>query len=86
MTEKAFELHAELGNATSEVSSLLADIDHKSKVEDRNRVLIPNFRTQLDQQLEVLHETVAACNRTRAATESNRRRHTIVCIYKGHGY
>ncbi|KAL7228031.1 hypothetical protein ACSBR1_022829 [Camellia fascicularis] len=79
MTEKAFELHAELGNATSEVSSLLADIDHKSKVEDRNRVLIPNFRTQLDQQLEVLHETVAACNRTRAATESNRRRHN--CLY-----
>ncbi|KAL7248233.1 hypothetical protein ACSBR2_003026 [Camellia fascicularis] len=60
MTEKAFELHAELGNAASGVSSLLADIDRKSKVEDRNRVLIQNFRSQLDQQLEVLHETVAA--------------------------
>lgn len=34
--------------------------DRKSKVEDRNRVLIQNFRSQLDQQLEVLHETVAA--------------------------
>ncbi|THG19576.1 hypothetical protein TEA_013990 [Camellia sinensis var. sinensis] len=60
MTEKAFELHAELGNAASGVSSLLADIDRKSKVEGRNRVLIQNFRSQLDQQLEVLHETVAA--------------------------
>ncbi|KAI8013900.1 Kinesin-like protein KIN-5D [Camellia lanceoleosa] len=60
MTEKALELHAELGNAASEVSSLLADIDRKSKVEDRNRILIQNFRAQLDQQLEVLHETVAA--------------------------
>ncbi|KAI8013903.1 Kinesin-like protein KIN-5A [Camellia lanceoleosa] len=60
MTEKAFELHAELGNAASEVSSLLADIDRKSKVEDRNRVLIQNFHAQLDQQLEVVHETVAA--------------------------
>ncbi|KAI7979323.1 Kinesin-like protein KIN-5D, partial [Camellia lanceoleosa] len=59
MTEKALELHAELGMQHQRYQ-LAADIDRKSKVEDRNRILIQNFRAQLDQQLEVLHETVAA--------------------------
>ncbi|XP_058214958.1 kinesin-like protein KIN-5D [Rhododendron vialii] len=60
LTEKAFELRAELEKAASEVSSLLAEIDRKNKMEDSNRVLIHNFRAQLAQQLASLHTTVDA--------------------------
>ncbi|KAL7245018.1 hypothetical protein ACSBR2_000374 [Camellia fascicularis] len=69
MTEKAFELHAELGNAASEVSSFLADIGLRSRCQKIDSLTLPimiceqiakNFHAQLDQQLEVVHETVAA--------------------------
>ncbi|KAA8518831.1 hypothetical protein F0562_016395 [Nyssa sinensis] len=59
LTQQAFELRAELENAASEASSLFANIECKSKMEDRNRNLIKNFHSQLAQQLEVLHRTVA---------------------------
>jgi len=34
--------------------------ERKDKIEDGNRVLIQNFQSQLTQQLEVLHKTVAS--------------------------
>ncbi|WMV56398.1 hypothetical protein MTR67_049783 [Solanum verrucosum] len=60
LVEQAFELRAELENAASDVSNLFAKIERKDKIEDGNRVLIQNFQSQLTQQLEVLHKTVAS--------------------------
>ncbi|KAF7805531.1 kinesin-like protein KIN-5D [Senna tora] len=60
LVESAIELRAELQNAASDVSSLFAKIERKDKIEDGNRILIQKFQSQLAQQLEVLHKTVAA--------------------------
>ncbi|KAJ9698289.1 hypothetical protein PVL29_007395 [Vitis rotundifolia] len=60
LVERAFELRAELENAASDVSSLFAKIERKDKIEDGNRILIQKFQSQLTQQLEALHKTVAA--------------------------
>lgn len=58
LTERAVELHSELENATSEVSSLFAKIEHKNHIEDGNKVLIKSFQTLLAQHLEVLHKII----------------------------
>lgn len=60
LVERAFELQAELENAASDVSSLFAKIERKDKIEDGNRIIIQKFQSQLTQQLEALHKTVAA--------------------------
>ncbi|GAV71394.1 Kinesin domain-containing protein [Cephalotus follicularis] len=60
LVERAFELRAELENAASDVSNLFAKIERKDKIEDGNRLLIQKFQSQLTQQLEILHKTVAA--------------------------
>uniref|UniRef100_A0A5B7A4Y4 Kinesin motor domain-containing protein n=1 Tax=Davidia involucrata TaxID=16924 RepID=A0A5B7A4Y4_DAVIN len=60
LVERAFELRAELENAASDVSSLFTKIERKDKIEDENRILIQKFQSQLTQQLEILHKTVAA--------------------------
>ncbi|KAK9290841.1 hypothetical protein L1049_009019 [Liquidambar formosana] len=60
LIERALGLRAELEIAASEVSSLFNTIECKDKIEDRNKVLIQSFQTQLAQQLEVLSKTVAA--------------------------
>lgn len=60
LIEHAFELRSELENAASDVSNLFAKIERKDKIEDGNRVLIQKFQSQLTQQLEILHRTVAA--------------------------
>uniref|UniRef100_A0A5B6ZZT6 Kinesin motor domain-containing protein n=1 Tax=Davidia involucrata TaxID=16924 RepID=A0A5B6ZZT6_DAVIN len=60
LVERAFELQAELENAASDVSSLFTKIERKDKIEDENRILIQKFQSQLTQQLEILHKTVAA--------------------------
>ncbi|XWS53207.1 hypothetical protein CRYUN_Cryun11dG0138300 [Craigia yunnanensis] len=60
LVEHAFELRTELENAASDVSDLFAKIVRKDKIEDGNRALIQKFRSQLTQQLEILHKTVAA--------------------------
>ncbi|XP_021279236.1 kinesin-like protein KIN-5D [Herrania umbratica] len=60
LVERAFELRAELENAASDVSDLFAKIERKDKIEDGNRALIQKFQSQLTQQLEILHKTVAA--------------------------
>ncbi|KAI4353497.1 hypothetical protein L6164_002442 [Bauhinia variegata] len=60
IVERAIELRAELENAASDVSSLFAKIERKDKIEDGNRVLIQKFQSELAQQLELLHKTVAA--------------------------
>ncbi|GFZ20555.1 P-loop containing nucleoside triphosphate hydrolases superfamily protein [Actinidia rufa] len=60
LVEQAFELREELENAASDVSSLFTKIERKDKIEDRNRILIHKFQSQLTQQLEILHKTVAA--------------------------
>ncbi|KDP44156.1 hypothetical protein JCGZ_05623 [Jatropha curcas] len=59
LVERAFDLRAELENAASDISSLFSKIERKDKIEDGNRVLIQKFQSQLTQQLEVLHKTVA---------------------------
>ncbi|KAK9280536.1 hypothetical protein L1049_014228 [Liquidambar formosana] len=60
LVERAFDLRAELENAVSDVSSLFAKIERKDKIEDGNRILIQKFQSELTQQLEILHKTVAA--------------------------
>ncbi|XP_024982408.1 kinesin-like protein KIN-5D isoform X2 [Cynara cardunculus var. scolymus] len=60
LTERAVQLHSELENATSEVSSLFAKIDHKNHIEEGNKVLIKSFQMLLAQHLEVLHNTIVA--------------------------
>ncbi|VFQ91454.1 unnamed protein product [Cuscuta campestris] len=60
LVERAFELRAELENAASDVSNLFSKIERKDKIEDGNKVLIQNFQSQLTQQLDILHQTVAA--------------------------
>ncbi|KAL3518285.1 hypothetical protein ACH5RR_020874 [Cinchona calisaya] len=60
LVERAFDLRAELENAASDVSNLFAKIEHKDKIEDGNRILVQKFQSQLTQQLDVLHKTVAA--------------------------
>ncbi|KAF5744663.1 kinesin-related protein [Tripterygium wilfordii] len=60
LMERAFELRAELENATSDVSSLFAKIERRDKIEEENKVLVQRFQSQLTQQLEILHKTVAA--------------------------
>ncbi|PSR90014.1 Kinesin-like protein [Actinidia chinensis var. chinensis] len=60
LVERAFELREELENAASDVSSLFTKIERKDKIEDGNRILIHKFQSQLTQQLEALHKTVAA--------------------------
>ncbi|GMY10722.1 kinesin-like protein KIN-5D [Fagus crenata] len=60
LIERSFELRAELENAASDVSSLFSKIERKDKIEDENRILIQKFQSQLTQQLEILHKTVAA--------------------------
>ncbi|KAF8395042.1 hypothetical protein HHK36_018981 [Tetracentron sinense] len=60
LIERAFDLRAELENAASDVSGLFTKIERKDKIEDGNQVLIQKFQSQLSQQLEILHKTVAA--------------------------
>ncbi|MBA0864423.1 hypothetical protein Goshw_002754 [Gossypium schwendimanii] len=60
LVECAFELREELENAASDVSDLFAKIERKDKIEDGNKALIQKFQSQLTQQLEILHKTVAA--------------------------
>ncbi|KAG4145483.1 hypothetical protein ERO13_D05G099400v2 [Gossypium hirsutum] len=60
LVERAFELREELENAASDVSDLFAKIERKDKIEDGNKALIQKFQSQLTQQLEILHKTVAA--------------------------
>ncbi|RWR95516.1 kinesin-like protein KIN-5D [Cinnamomum micranthum f. kanehirae] len=59
LIERAFELRSELENAASDVSGLFAKIERKDKIEDGNRTLVQKFQSLLNQQLELLHKTVA---------------------------
>ncbi|CAA2933622.1 kinesin KIN-5D [Olea europaea subsp. europaea] len=59
LVKRALELRAELENASSDVSNLFSKIERKDKIEDDNRILIQKFQSQLTQQLQILHETVA---------------------------
>ncbi|KAK6788099.1 hypothetical protein RDI58_016624 [Solanum bulbocastanum] len=60
LVAQAFELRAELEHAASDVSNLFAKIERKDKIEHGNKVLILKFQSQLTQQLEVLHKSVAS--------------------------
>ncbi|XAR60517.1 Plus-end-directed kinesin ATPase [Bertholletia excelsa] len=59
LVEHALELREELEHAASDVSSLFTKIERKDKIEDGNKILIHKFQSQLTQQLETLHKTVA---------------------------
>ncbi|KAG4988653.1 hypothetical protein JHK82_030990 [Glycine max] len=60
LVEHAIELRADLENAASDVSKLFSKIERKDKIEEGNRILVQKFQSQLAQQLEDLHKTVAA--------------------------
>ncbi|CAD5324962.1 unnamed protein product [Arabidopsis thaliana] len=60
LVERAFQLRTELESASSDVSNLFSKIERKDKIEDGNRFLIQKFQSQLTQQLELLHKTVAS--------------------------
>ncbi|KAI3772419.1 hypothetical protein L6452_03605 [Arctium lappa] len=60
LVEGAFDLRAELENASSDVSSLFTKIERKDKIEDGNRILVQQFQSQLTKQLDILHKSVAA--------------------------
>ncbi|XP_024968259.1 kinesin-like protein KIN-5D [Cynara cardunculus var. scolymus] len=60
LVERAFDLRAELENASSDVSSLFTKIERKDKIEDGNRILVQQFQSQLTKQLDILHKSVAA--------------------------
>ncbi|URE19822.1 KISc [Musa troglodytarum] len=60
LVEHAYKLRSELENATADLSGLFSKIERKDKMEDGNRILVQKFRTQLTQQLEILHKTVSA--------------------------
>ncbi|KAE8693137.1 P-loop containing nucleoside triphosphate hydrolases superfamily protein isoform 2 [Hibiscus syriacus] len=60
LVDCAFELRAELENAASDVSDLFAKIERKDKIEDGNKALIQKFQSQLTNQLDILHKTLAA--------------------------
>nr|XP_009409541.1 PREDICTED: kinesin-like protein KIN-5A [Musa acuminata subsp. malaccensis] len=60
LVEHAYKLRSELENATADLSGLFSKIERKDKIEDGNRILVQKFRSQLTQQLEILHKTVSA--------------------------
>ncbi|XP_015952328.1 kinesin-like protein KIN-5D [Arachis duranensis] len=60
LVQHAIELREELENAASDVTNLFSKIERKDKIEEGNRILIQKFQSQLAQQLENLHKTVAA--------------------------
>ncbi|KAJ6799278.1 kinesin-like protein KIN-5A isoform X1 [Iris pallida] len=60
LVDRAHELRSELENAAQDVSGLFNKIERKDKIEDGNRILVQKFRTQLTEQLDVLHKTVSA--------------------------
>ncbi|CAI9297888.1 unnamed protein product [Lactuca saligna] len=60
LVERAFDLRSELENASSDVSNLFTKIERKDKIEDGNRILVQQFQSELTQQLDILHKSVAA--------------------------
>ncbi|KAL8496794.1 hypothetical protein ACS0TY_020464 [Phlomoides rotata] len=60
LVERALGLRAELENAASDVCNLFTKIERKDKIEDSNRDLIQKFQSQLTQQLQILHKSVAS--------------------------
>ncbi|KAK6126050.1 hypothetical protein DH2020_040164 [Rehmannia glutinosa] len=60
LTERALELRSDLEGAASDVTTLLARIEHKNSLEDKNRHHIQNFYSQLAQQLQELDKAVSA--------------------------
>ncbi|KAL6499826.1 Kinesin-like protein KIN-5D [Orobanche gracilis] len=63
LVERALELRAELENTASDVTNLFSKIERKDKIEKDNRFLIQKFQSELTQQLEILHKTVASSTR-----------------------
>lgn len=39
---------------------MIAYPEHKDKIEDGNRILVQKFQSQLTQQLDILHKTLAS--------------------------
>ncbi|KAJ7009212.1 hypothetical protein NC653_007750, partial [Populus alba x Populus x berolinensis] len=60
LTKQALELREELEHAASEASNLFSKLELQDKLENGNKILVQKFQTQLAQQLDVLHLTVAA--------------------------
>ncbi|KAH7512980.1 kinesin-like protein KIN-5B [Ziziphus jujuba] len=58
LIERAKELRTDLKDASDDISSLFAKLDHKSKMEAENQSLVLTFGSQLDQSLKDLHKTI----------------------------
>ncbi|KAJ0978494.1 hypothetical protein J5N97_013968 [Dioscorea zingiberensis] len=59
LAECTHELLSELDKTASDVSGLFSKIEHKDNIEERNRILVQKFQSQLIQQLDMLHKTVS---------------------------
>ncbi|KAJ0978474.1 hypothetical protein J5N97_013948 [Dioscorea zingiberensis] len=59
LAECTHELRSELEKTASDVSGLFSKIEHKDNIEERNRILVQKFQSQLIQQLDMLHKTVS---------------------------
>ncbi|XP_051114295.1 kinesin-like protein KIN-5D isoform X2 [Andrographis paniculata] len=60
LTERALEFRSDLEGAASDVSTLLARIEHKTRLEDSNRDDMQNFYTQLAKELDELSKVVSS--------------------------
>lgn len=58
LAEHASDLRSELDNAAEDISGLCCKIEHKDKIEERNRITVQKFQSQLSQQLHNLHKIV----------------------------
>lgn len=58
IVEQTCGIRSELENTAQDVSGLFAKIERKDKVETGNKVLVQTFRSQLIEELEVLHKIV----------------------------
>ncbi|XP_020592608.1 kinesin-like protein KIN-5A [Phalaenopsis equestris] len=58
LAEHARGLHLELEHAAADISGLCGKIEHKDKMEERNKITVQKFQSQLTQQLHNLHKVV----------------------------
>ncbi|KAK8964039.1 125 kDa kinesin-related protein [Platanthera guangdongensis] len=58
LAEHARDLRSELDNAAEDISGLCGKIEHKDNIEERNRITVQKFQSQLTQQLHSLHKIV----------------------------
>ncbi|KAH0465326.1 hypothetical protein IEQ34_005429 [Dendrobium chrysotoxum] len=58
LVEHARALRLELEHAAADISGLCCKIENKDKIEERNKITVQKFQSQLTQQLQNLHKVV----------------------------